>query len=346
MILETVFDKTSDYCYIIAEAGSNHEGKLEVAKKLVDVAVEAKADAVKFQLFTADKIASAFDHPTVRLSGKFEKFGKTAHDLFKNYEFNPEWLSTLIPYCKSKGIEFMATPFDETSADLLEKNGVSSYKIASFEITHLPLLKHIAKFKKPMIISTGMASLSDIEEAVATMEAAGNSQIIILHCGIEYPPRYEDVNLRAMNTIATAFPYPIGYSDHTPGSLVPIAAVARGARIIEKHFTIDKFLPGPDHSFSLDAKELVEMVSDIRKTTMGLGSPRKQRVAAEEVYYLRGRRSIFAKKDIPVGAKVTLDMVSVLRPGIGLSPKFLDVIVGRTVVKAIKKDDPITWENV
>lgn len=344
--LESIFDPASDYCYVIAEAGSNHEGKLDLAKKLVDVAVEAQADAVKFQLFKADKIASSFDHPSVRLTGKFEKFGKTAHDLFKNYEFDEKWLEELIDYCNKRNIQFLATPFDEESADLLEKYDTPAFKIASFELTHLPLLKHVAKFNKPMILSTGMANLGEIEESVSTVESAGNRKIAILHCGIEYPPRFEDVNLRAMNTIASAFPYPVGYSDHTPGSVVPISAVARGARIIEKHFTFDKSLPGPDHSFSLDAKELCEMVRDIRSATLSLGSARKQRVAAEEVYYKRGRRSLFVKHDIPEGSKLTTDMIAILRPGIGLAPRFLDMVVGRTTKKALKKGDLINWDDI
>lgn len=344
--LNQVFNPQSDYCYIIAEAGSNHEGQLETALKLIDVAVEAGADAVKFQVFRAKKIASAFNHDSVRLSGKFQKFGTTVQDLFKNYEFQPEWLDTLIPYCRKKRIDFLATPFDEQSADLLEQQGMFAFKIASFELTHLPLLQHIAKFRKPMVLSTGMASLGDIEDAIEVVQSQGCDQLVLLHCGIEYPPRFEDVHLRAMNTMASAFPFPIGYSDHTPGSLVPIAAVARGARIIEKHFTVDKNLPGPDHSFALDPIELTQMVKDIRNTSLVLGLSKKGRTAAEEVHYRRGRRSLYAAQDIPAGTSITKNMISILRPGIGIAPKFLDIVVGRTTRRGLKKEDLITWDDV
>lgn len=331
--------------FIIAEAGSNHDGKLEQARKLVDIAAEAGADAVKFQSFLADKIvAKTRDRASYldKIVGKNESM----HDIFKKLEMPREWLKELIAYCNEKNIMFLSTPFDEEAVDVLDELGMPAFKIASFELVHLPLLKYAARKGKPMIISTGMANLGEIEEALEAIYGTGNREVIILHCGINYPPKFEDIHLRAMQTIRQAFGVPVGYSDHTPGITVPVAATALGATVFEKHFTLDKSLPGPDHGFALNPEELKAMVKSIRETEKALGSPVKQMAPAEEELCTVARRSIFAGVDIPKGTEITEDMLVVLRPGTGLKPKYLEVVAGRTARVDIKAHDPITWDKI
>jgi sialic acid synthase SpsE len=335
-------------CFIIAEAGSNHDRDLDQAYRLIDVAAEAGADAVKFQAFSADKIAAQTTNLVVDLSDDdFGSYGNTLHDLYRKAELPQEWQSKLLDYAQAKGIIFLSTPFDEEAADMLFALGVPAFKIASFEIVHIPLLKHVARFKRPMIISTGMASLGDIEDAVNSIEAEGNNEICLLHCGIGYPPPMDDINLAAMDTMKHAFPNsPIGYSDHSLDSTIPIAAVARGAKLIEKHFTLDKGLPGPDHRFALDPGELQKMIQAIRDVEKAIGSSRKMHAPSEGVYHQRGRRSMFAKGDIPAGTMLSEDMIAILRPGIGIAPKYMEIVVGKSARKDIKAHEPILWEDI
>lgn len=332
-------------CFIIAEAGSNHDGKLEQAKQLIDIAADAGADAVKFQTFLADKIVAKTKERASYLDKLVSK-DETMHDIFKKLELPRKWLKELFDYAYSKGLIFLSTPFDEEAVDLLDEIGVKAFKVASFEIVHLPLLRHIAKKGKPIILSTGMANLSDIEEALETIYQEGNEEVIVLHCGINYPLSFEDVNLRAMLTINQAFQVLVGYSDHTMGITVPITAVALGSSVIEKHFTISRKLPGPDHPFAMEPNELKTMVQEIRNTEKALGSPIKRRTKSEEEMYKLGRRSIFAIKDIAKGKVITREDLAILRPGLGLHPRFLEEIIGRTAKVDIRKDDPITWDNV
>jgi len=332
-----------DPCFIIAEAGSNHDRKLEQARQLIDVAVEARADAVKFQTFTAEKIAARTKVAIARIN-----FGgaRSLFELYQKMELPREWQRELSAYCRERGIIFLSTPFDDEAVEQLDDLGVEAFKIASFELVHLPLIRHVARKGKPVILSTGMANLGDIEDALRVIYEQGNEQVILLHCAINYPPPFENVNLAAMDTIRQAFQVPVGYSDHTLGLTVPIAAVARGANVIEKHFTIDKTLPGPDHSFALNPDELKAMVQNIREAEAAIGSPLK-RAAVDEVEHLkRGRRSVFARVDILAGTAITEEMVAVLRPGVGLKPKYLEMIVGRKARRDIEAHEPITWYNV
>jgi len=330
-------------CFIIAEAGSNHDGKLEQAKKLIDVAVSAGADAVKFQSFKADKIAAKTKDDIVKID---IAGAKTLFDLYKNLELPQEWLEELIEYAEEQGIIFLSTPFDEESADILDEIGVPAFKIASFELVHLPLLRHVARKNKPIILSTGMANLGEIEEAINVILSEGNNKIILLHCGIGYPLPMEAVNLAAMETLRQTFSCPVGYSDHTMGITIPIAAVSRGANVIEKHFTINRNLPGPDHSFAVEPDELKAMVQAIRDVEKAIGSPRKEVLENELIHYRRGRRSIFAKVKIPKGTKITEDMLAILRPGIGLKPKYLEIVIGREAKVDIEAQEPITWDKI
>lgn len=332
-------------CFIIAEAGSNHDGKLEQAKQLIDVAADAKADAVKFQTFLADKIVAKTRERASYLDKLVSK-NETMHGIFKKLELPRGWLKELYDYAVIKGLIFLSTPFDEEAVDLLDEIGVKAFKVASFEIVHLPLLRHIAKKGKPIILSTGMAGLSDIEEALETIYSEDNNQVIVLHCGINYPLAFKDVNLRAMVTIKHAFQIPVGYSDHTMGITIPISAVTLGASVVEKHFTINRQLPGPDHPFALEPNELRTMVQEIRNAERSLGSPIKKRTKSEEEMYKLGRRSIFAVKDIAKGEEVKRETLAILRPGIGVHPRFLEEIIGRIAKVDIKVNTPITWDKI
>ena len=332
-------------CFIIAEAGSNHDRDLGQAKRLIDTAVEAGADAVKFQTFTAEKIAANTSHEIMKLGNEYEGV-PTLYELYKGLELPREWQAELMEYALSKGIIFLTTPFDYDAVEQMEELDVPAYKIASFELVDLPFLNYIGKKGKPVILSTGMASLGEIEEALEAVYAAGNRQTALLHCGISYPMPLRDVNLAVMDTLNTAFQVPVGYSDHSPGITVPIAAAARGAMVIEKHFTIDKSLKGPDHKFALNPDELKAMVKGIREAEMCVGSPVKRLAESEKIHHQRGRRSIFAATDIPRGTVITGEMLAILRPGVGLHPRYLDTVIGRKAAVDIKVNDPITWDKI
>ena len=326
--------------FIIAEAGSNHNSKLEFAKKMIDVAVESGADAIKFQIFTAENLYSKYTPEFSYLKGQ------NVYELIKNIETPREWIKELAKYCEEKDIYFLASAFDFEAVDLLNKY-VPAFKIASFEITDLELLKYAAEKGKPMIISTGMANLGEVEDAITAIKSVGNEDIILLHCNSLYPTPVEVVNLRAMETMRTAFKVPVGFSDHTLGIHIPIAAVAMGACVIEKHFTLDRTLPGPDHSFAIEPNDLKEMVRCIREAekAKGEGIKEKSKLESEEMY-VKARRSIHARVDIPKGTKIKRDMLILKRPGYGIPPKFLELVIGREAKKDIKEDEWISWEMV
>lgn len=334
-------------CFIIAEAGSNHNRDFNNAKKLIDVAVEAGADAVKFQIFSAEAIYSKKTPMASYLKKeKLAKDNETLWDVIKRIEIPRQWTPDLMAYCREKGIMFLSTPFDLKAVDELEAAGVEAYKVASFEITHLPMLRKISATGKPIILSTGMASLEDIEVALKAVKEGGSSQVALLHCAIAYPPKYEDINLRAMDTMKQAFQVPVGFSDHTMGHVTDVAAVARGACIIEKHFTLSRNQEGPDHPFSLEPHELKEMITAIRQTEKILGSPFKQHTVAENELYRIARRSLVAAVKIPAGTKIAEDMIAVKRPGFGIPVRHMEIVVGRTAKVDIDEDDILTWEMI
>ncbi len=330
-----------NHCFIIAEAGSNHDGKLQRAKELVDVAAAAGADSVKFQFFKADKIAAETKHQIAKLPN-----GKTLHQFYKDVETPRAWIPDLVKYCKSRNVLFFATPFDHEAVDLLDKAGVEMFKVASFEIVDIPLLKKIAKTGKPIIISSGMADLEDIKDALDATAAEGNTQIVVLHCGINYPVPFNEVHLRAMDTIREKFHIPVGYSDHTAGITVPIAAVARGAQVIEKHITLSRAMNGPDHFFAIEPDELNAMVRSIRECEQSLGSPEKKHTESEIIHYNRGRRSIFAAQNIKKGKILAMDDFAILRPGVGIKPKFVYEFIGKKAKKYVGMHEPIDWSLV
>jgi N,N'-diacetyllegionaminate synthase len=334
--------------FIIAEAGVNHNGSLELAKKLVDVAVDAKADAVKFQTFKADKLvcksASKAEYQkeaTDRDESQFDMLKKLELDLAAHEE--------LIEYCKQKNIMFLSTPFGFDSIDMLIKLNIDIFKVPSGEVNNLPFLRKIGGLGKKVIISTGMTNLGEIETALDIVMEAGTEKnnITVLHCNTEYPSPMEDVNLRAMQTIKDAFKVNIGYSDHTPGIEVPVAAVALGASVIEKHFTLDKNMPGPDHLASLDPSELKEMVRSIRNIEIAMGNGIKKPSQSELKNKVIARKSIVAAKNIKVGDLFSEDNITVKRPGNGISPLLWDKIIGLqarldfVVDEAIKIDWPL-----
>ena len=331
--------------YVIAEAGSNHDRKMDQAKRLVDIAVEAGADAVKFQTFQAEKIATRA-HVKIRYLEELGLHIQEMQDLYRPLELPREWHAELAEYAALQGIDFLSTPFDEEAVDLLDDIGVQAFKIASFELWHLPLIRHASSKGKPIFLSTGMANLGDIEDALSAVRTEGNDQAALFHCAISYPVPFQDVNLRAMHTMQQAFGVPVGLSDHSAGITVPIAATALGACMIEKHFTLSRTLPGPDHRFAIEPHELTAMVRAIRDTEQALGSPIKAHTPAEDEYRLQGRRSIHAIRDIPKGTVITREMVAILRPGTGVLPKFLDIVVGRRAATDIAAHEPITWERL
>lgn len=323
--------------FIIAEAGVNHNGKLELAKRLVDVAVEAGADAVKFQTFKSEGVVTAGLN-----SADYAKknIGKDVGQLemIKSLELNYEDFVSLKNYCDKKEIIFLSTPHSFDAIDFLE-DLVPAYKFGSGDITNIPALRHAAKKGKPIILGTGMSTLDEVGYAINAIKSEGNEQIIALHCTTNYPCPLEDVNLSAMITIKRELDCLVGYSDHTLGLSVPIIATAMGAAVIEKHFTIDKSLPGPDHKASLEPDELKSMIKEIRKTEKVLGSFDKKPTKSEKKIMNLVRKSIVTKKDIEKGTIVSEDMIVIKRPGTGLNPSDLDKIIGKKARRYIAKDE-------
>lgn len=327
---------------IIAEAGVNHNGDIALAKQLIDVAADAGADFVKFQTFRADRVvtrqAKKADYQSVTTKSK-----ETQYQMLSSLELNESMHHELVTYCIMRNIGFLSTGFDIESVDFLMSLGINHFKIPSGEITNLPYLRHIGQFSKSVIISTGMATLSDIEAAIDVLEKAGTSRSLItaLHCTTEYPAPMAEVNLRAMQSIQSAFSISVGYSDHTAGIEVAIAAVALGATVIEKHFTLDRNLPGPDHKASLEPDELKAMVSSIRNIEMALGDGIKRLTASEARNILVARKSLVASKAIKAGEKFSPDNITTKRPGTGISPMNWDAVIGRKSIRNFAVDEMI-----
>jgi len=330
--------------YIIAEIGSNHDGSLEQAKKMIDYAKEAGADAAKFQSFLAGKLISKTGFKEKK---SFQaKWPKSVWQVYKDAELPREWHEILADYCKKKKIHFLSSAWDEEAVDLLDELDVPAFKVGSGDITNLPLLRYIAEKGRPIILSTGASTLDEVREAVEVIKSTGNNDIILLHCVVNYPSPIEDANIRAMVTLKETFGYPVGYSDHTLDDLVPLGAVALGACVIEKHITIDRSLSGPDHPFAMEVPEFAAMVRKIRLLERALGSPIKQVTPSEKETVILQRRSLFAKTDIPAGTIISRDMIEILRPAIGLPPKLIDAVVGKKAKVHIRQHDPITADKI
>jgi N,N'-diacetyllegionaminate synthase len=327
---------------IIAEAGVNHNGDIELAKKLIDVAAEAGADLVKFQTFNADRL-------TTRAAKKADYQSQTTdieesqQEMLRRLELTPDMHKELIEHCTIRKIGFFSTGFDVESLDLLVGLGQEYFKIPSGEITNLPYLRHIGKISKFVILSTGMANLGEIEAAIDVLELAGTlrSNVTVLHCTSEYPTPMKEVNLRAMQSIHQAFGVPVGYSDHTRGIEVAIAAVVMGATVIEKHFTLDRNLAGPDHKASLEPSELKAMVAAIRNIEMALGDGIKRISPSEAKNKLLVRKSLVAKCAINLGEVFSVDNITTKRPGIGISPMRWDEVIGSRASRDFSTDELI-----
>jgi N-acetylneuraminate synthase len=351
---------------IIAEAGVNHNGSMDMARSLIDEAARAGADMVKFQTFTADSLVTTNVGSVAYQSENIGKIG-TQHDMLKVLELTADMHCELLHHCRDRGIAFLSTPFDAASIDLIVGLGVDRLKIASGELTNGPLLLHAARTGLPIILSTGMSTLDEIGKALSVLafgyvasngSAASNSafqsafassegqsflkeRVTLLHCTTDYPAPYGDVNLRAMRTIADRFGLPVGYSDHTEGTMIPVAAVAWGACVIEKHFTLDRSLPGPDHKASLEPGELAAMVRAIRSTEQALGSAEKKPTATERSQIAAIRKSLVAARRIEAGERFTEQNMTAKRAGSGRSPMEFWSLLGQPVPHAYEKDEPL-----
>jgi len=330
-------------CFIIAEAGVNHNGDIDTAKSLVKVASEAGADAIKFQTFTADALVTP-SAPKAEYQKQSLLDEESHFEMIRRLEMSREMHSILIEESKNEGITFLSSPFDEESADLLESLNICGFKIPSGEITNLGLLEHIAKKNKPMIVSTGMSTLSEVSIAVQAIERTQNHNFILLHCVSNYPADPSDINLLAMESMSKAFNVPIGYSDHTLGLEISLAAVAMGACVIEKHFTIDRRMEGPDHAASLEPTELAQLVNGIRNIESAIGDGKKQPVYNEIAIAAIARKSLVAKIDIPTGTMITKEMLLTKRPGTGIPPTMAQVLIGRTARHNVSSGELLTFE--
>ncbi len=317
---------------IIAEAGVNHNGNLQTAFDLVDAAAAAGVDYVKFQTFKAERLVTRQARKATYQEANTGESAGGQYDMLKALELDEAAQHQLIEYCTKKGMKFFSTAFDTQSIDFLAGLGLDIWKVPSGEITNLPYLRRIAAQRKPVLLSTGMSTLADVEAALhVLLEDLDRSDITLLHCNTQYPTPMSDVNLRAMNTLASAFQVAVGYSDHTLGIEVPIAAVARGAVVIEKHFTLSRDLPGPDHRASLEPHELTAMVSAIRNIEAALGSGIKERSPSESGNLSVARKSIHTALNLTAGTRLTETDLVMLRPGDGISPMELDRLIGREV---------------
>lgn len=333
--------------YIIAEIGANHNGDMALARKMIDSAKSCGCDAVKFQSWTPDSLVAQeeYDRNQQYDDSPRKHFG-SLKEMVKRYYLRPEQHIELKKYCDSLGITFFSTPFSVEETDFLEELEVPFYKIASMDVNNLLLLKHIARKNKPIIMSTGMATLAEIENAVKTIEQEGNSDIILLHCISIYPPAYEDINLNNIPMLRQTFDYPVGFSDHTIGISIPLASVALGSCVIEKHFTLNKDLPGWDHEVSANPEEMRIIVAESRNIVNSLGTFRRTVSQAEEEKKLKFRRSIVANSYLKKGHKITSNDLSFKRPWTGISPDELDYVIGRKLNKDVKGDELIMWDDL
>lgn len=332
-----------DPVFIIAEAGVNHNGDLALAKQLVDAAVSAGADCVKFQTFKAEDVIS--EHaPKAAYQLRTTSRTESQLDMAKKLELPFAAFRELNDYCRAQNIMFLSSPFDLASVDFLTTLDVPAFKIPSGEITNFPLLECVARKRKPIIMSTGMSSLLDVQEAVGVLKRAGNSNIVLLHCVSAYPADPRDANLRAIHTMETALELPVGFSDHTPGIEIALAAVALGACVIEKHFTLSQDLPGPDHKASLEPEDLSALVHGIRKVEAALGHGRKEPLPCERNVAAVARKSLVAALYIPLGSVLTEELVAIKRPGTGLPPSMLAQILGHKAKRDIPAGTLLSWE--
>lgn len=332
-------------CYIIAEIGSNYNGDLDTAKKMIDIAKKHGVDAVKFQIFKEKTL-----YPPNAGVVDYLKMNKSINQLVKENEVPDEYHLQLLQYCNEVGVTYLCTPTDEALADYLDQIGVGGFKIASYALTHIPLLKHIAKKGKPIILSTGCTYLEEIAEAVRVIREAGNDQLILMQCVSQYPAEIEYTNINVINTLKTAFQLPVGMSDHSKDPyIVPYASAAIGADLIEKHYTLDRLQDGPDHSFAVEPDELKRMVAGIRSVEAALGSYEKNVTKIEEEMRVFAHRSVFTTKNINQGEVISTDNTAILRPGkkeYGIAPKYYEKIMGARLINSIPEGEVVKWSDI
>lgn len=329
--------------FIIAEIGSNHNGNMDLCRDIIDAAVEAGADAVKFQSWTEETLISEEEYQrNTEYENKKKHFG-TLREMIREYQFTPDQHRTIQKYCQEQDITFCSSVFSEQEADLLEELDVPFYKIASMDINNLPLLDYVARKGRPMIVSTGMATMAEVEQAVHTIQEAGNDEIVLLHCVSVYPPDMDLVNLRNMETLQTAFDVPVGFSDHTLGTSIPLAAIARGACVVEKHFTIDKNLPGWDHAISANPDELDTLVTEGNRINRALGSTVRTVSQDELDKRVQFRRSAIAQKPLKKGESLESEDVAFKRPGSGIAPDEFEYAEGRRITESVESGHVIHW---
>ena len=330
--------------YIIAEMSANHAGDISRAKEIIHAAKEAGADCIKIQTYTPDTLTIDCDNSYFHISdGTWN--GENLYQLYQKAYTPWEWQKELFEEAKKAEIDFFSTPFDNTSVDFLEEIGIGFYKIASFELVDIPLIEYVASTGKPMILSTGMATLAEIDEAVEAVKKQGNHNFALLRCASAYPAITDEMNLRTMQNMGDTFGVPYGLSDHSMGSVGAVTAVALGASIIEKHFCLDRSIENPDSTFSMNPMEFKQMVHDIRQAERAIGSV-KYGPSEQEKNNLQFRRSIFCVKDIQEGEKLTEENIRIIRPGYRLAPKFYKDVLGQTALEDIQKGTPLAFEMI
>lgn len=331
--------------YMIAEIGANFDGSIDKAKRLIDAAKEAGADCAKFQTFSTPKIVSEGGFSRMKLKGVHGSWGRTVSEVFKDAEFPTEWHQEIADYCKNIGIDFSTSPYFKEAVDLCVELEVPFIKIGSGDITWLEILDYIARKGKPMMLATGDATLAEIDEAVRTIEATGNRDLILMQCITNYPSKIDSANVNVLKTYQSAFDILTGYSDHAPGPVVALASVVLGGCVIEKHFTLNKKDKGPDHPHSMEPQDFKQMVNYVREVERAMGSTRKEVVQEEgETVYVQ-RRCLYAKRNLVKGQIITAEDIDVLRPALGIPPKYKSVIIGKICKENIEKGQPLFWEN-
>ena len=331
--------------YIIAEIGANFDKNIDKAKRLIDAAKVAGADCAKFQTFSTPKIVSEGGFSRMKLEGVHGSWGRTISEVFKDAEFPREWHQEISDYCSKVGIDFSTSPYDFEAVDLCMKLDVPFIKLGSGDITWLEMLEYIARKGKPMMLATGDATLSEIDEAVRTIEATGNRDLILMQCITNYPSKIDSANVNVLKTYQSAFDILTGYSDHSPGPVVALASVVLGGCVIEKHFTLNKADSGPDHPHSMNPTEFKLMVDYVRENERAMGSTRKEVVEEEGETVFVQRRCLYAKNNLKEGQVITELDIDVLRPALGIAPKFKNIIIGKTCKKDIEAGQPLFWDN-
>jgi len=332
--------------YIIAEIGANFDNNINKAKQLIDAAKTAGANCAKFQSFLADKIVSGKGFSSMTLKGVHGTWGRGIDEVFRDAEFPREWHKELADYCTNIGIDFSTSPYDFEAVDICVEVGAPYIKIGSGDITWLEMLEYIAKTGKPLFLATGDATMAEIDEAVRTIQGTGCIDLVLMQCITNYPSLVESANINVLQNYKKAFDILTGYSDHSPGSVVVLGSIALGACVIEKHFTLNKKDKGPDHNHSMDVSEFSKMVKDIRALESAMGGTQKFVVEEESETVIVQRRGLYAKRDIKVGEIIHLEDIDVLRPALGIPPKFKAIIAGKRAIKDVEKGMPIYWDCI